>query len=146
LPSRNFGPCRSAQDADRPPGVGFDLADLGESGAVLLMRAVAEIEAEDIDPRVEQRAQTLAAGARRPDRRDDLGAAQPPQRPVAAALAVVCRYRASTRMARKSLTLVKVGPVYDEVAEAAKNPYASFSAMACLMAMPRDAARARVFG
>ena len=76
------------EDADRPPGIAFDLADLGESGAVLLVGAVAEIEAEDIDPGVEQRAQALAAGARRPDRRDDLGAAQPAQRLVAAAAAV----------------------------------------------------------
>src|SRR5947207_14715423 len=76
------------ENADRPPGVGFDLANFGESGAVLVVGAVAEIEPEDIDPGVEQRAQALAAGARRPDRREGLGAAQPPQRPVAAALAV----------------------------------------------------------
>src|SRR5216110_2739993 len=81
-------PLQIGEDADRPPGIAFDLTDFGESGAVLLVGAVAEIEAEDIDPRVEQRAQALAAGARRADRRDDLGAAQPPQRPVAAAPAI----------------------------------------------------------
>ena len=53
-------PLQIGEDADRPSGLGFDRADLLEPRAVLVVRAVAEIEAEHIDPGVEQRAQPLA--------------------------------------------------------------------------------------
>src|SRR5205085_4034699 len=83
-----FGPLQIGEDADRPPGLGLDPANLGKPGAVLVVGAMAEIEPEDVDASLEQGADALEAGARRPDGGDDLGAALPPQRPVPAASAV----------------------------------------------------------
>ena len=66
------------ENADRPSGLRLDAADVLEQRALLVVAAMAEIQPENVDPGVEQRAQPLAAGARRADRRDDLGAAQAP--------------------------------------------------------------------
>src|SRR5215471_19441522 len=70
-----FRPLHVGEDADRPSGVGLDLADRGKSGAMLVMRAMAEIAAEDIDPGVEQRADPGRARTGRAEGRNDLGAA-----------------------------------------------------------------------
>ncbi len=52
--------------------------DFLEQRALLVMAAMAEVQPENIDPGIEQRAQPLVAGARRADGGDDLGAAQAP--------------------------------------------------------------------
>jgi hypothetical protein len=83
-----FRPLQIGEDADRPPDFLFDRTDFFEARAVLVMRAVAEIEAEHIDARLEQRAQSVGARACRPDRGDNLDAAHPAQRLVAAAPAL----------------------------------------------------------
>ena len=72
------------EDADRSPGFGLDAADVGEERAVIVVRAVAEIAAEDVDPGIEQGAQPRRARTRRTQRRDDFGAALPPHRRVSA--------------------------------------------------------------
>ena len=79
-------PLHVGEDADRPAGIGFDLADRLEAGAVIVMRAVAEIEAEHVDAGVEQRADALRARAGGAESRDDLGAALPPHGDLSVAL------------------------------------------------------------
>ena len=48
-----LGSLQVSQDADRPPGRAFDLPDCLEPGAMVVMRAMTEIEAEDVDPGLE---------------------------------------------------------------------------------------------
>src|SRR5947209_20318364 len=72
-----FRPLQIGEDADRPSDLGFDRADLLKSRAVLVMCAVAEIEAEHIDTCVEQSAQTVASRARGAGRHDSTGPARP---------------------------------------------------------------------
>src|SRR5438477_5267074 len=61
-------PLHVGQHADRATHIALDIADLLQPLAVLLVRAVTEIEAEYIDPSDEQRADHVfgrAAGAQR---------------------------------------------------------------------------------
>src|SRR5437764_12237981 len=69
-----FRPLEIGEDADWAAELGFDRADLLKPRAVLVMCAVAEIEAEHIGAYIEQRAQPLASRARGPACRDDLEA------------------------------------------------------------------------
>jgi galactarate dehydratase len=63
------------QHADRTPDALLDGADLLQPLAVLLVRAVAEIEPEHVDAGEKQRTDHGLARARRAERRDDLGIA-----------------------------------------------------------------------
>ena len=145
-------PLQIGEDADGPPGIGLDAADIAEQGAVVVMRPVAEIAAEHVDPGIEQRVQPFQARTCRPERGDDLGAALPPHR-----MAFRLRVRAAgsgsagaagvePRMARKSLTLVSVGPVTTRsprAREKIKNVGVVFGASAALTATPRLCGPAR---
>jgi hypothetical protein len=68
-------PLQVEQDADRPPGIALDPADDLEALAMLLVRAVAEVQAEHVGAGVEQRAYGGGVRARGPERGDDLGVA-----------------------------------------------------------------------
>ena len=140
LAAREFGPpagefadpeLRSleiGQDPDRPADLRFDCADHGVAHAMVRAAAVAEIEAKHIGAGLEQRADGRRVRAGRPQGRDDLGAA------VAAHDASLLRFPAlpypkgagagqrPTTMARKSFTLVRVGPVVTRSSSAAKKP------------------------
>ena len=74
LPTRNFGPCRSAQDADRPAEVGLR----GAHGRVHLLHhvegGVAHVDAEHVDARLEQALDHLRGVRRRSEGGDDLDA------------------------------------------------------------------------
>ena len=71
-----FRALQIGENTDRPSALRFDAPDLLEQRALLVVAAMAEIQPENIDPGLEQRAQPLAAGARRTYGRDDLDAAQ----------------------------------------------------------------------
>src|SRR5262245_49073352 len=111
------------------------------------MCAVAEIQAEDVGPGVEQRADRRRRRACRPQGGDDLCLAvashDSTDRRVRPGDHIPCKSEpncpvhytsnrrwdqkvypasASTRIARKSLTLVRVGPVTIRSPRAAKNP------------------------
>ena len=60
-------------DAYRAQGVALQLAQDAVAPRMVLRPAVAEIEAEHIDPGLEQRLDGVCARGRRPERRDDLG-------------------------------------------------------------------------
>ena len=92
-----LGSLQIGEDADRPAGLALDLANLGKARAMLVVGAMAEIEAEDVDAGLEQGADALEAGARRPHGRDDLGAAPPPQRPIPTTSAVSQRITGRVR-------------------------------------------------
>ncbi len=129
-------PLQIGQDADRPPGRAFDVPDGFEPRAMFGMSSVTEIEAEDVDSGLEQGADLLQGRARRAESGDNLGAASAPHgqaSPLAAP---------NTRIARKSLTLVSVGPVTTRSPSAEKNPWPSLSASASRASTPRAAARA----
>jgi hypothetical protein len=64
------------QHADRPPRLALDAADAIEPLSVLLLCAVAEVQAEDIGADIEHRADDGRLGARGPQRGDNLGMAQ----------------------------------------------------------------------
>jgi hypothetical protein len=66
------------ENADRPSGLRFDAPDFLEQHTLLVVAAMAEIQPENVHSGLEQRAQPVAAGARRTDGRNDLGAAQAP--------------------------------------------------------------------
>ena len=73
LPMRSFGPGEVLEDRHRPPGAARGLADpLGGLG-VLLVRAVAEVQARDVHAGADQLEQDLAVPRGRPDGRNDLG-------------------------------------------------------------------------
>ena len=72
-PRRIFGPHRSCRTAISRPSSPADRADRRERGRVLLVRAVREVEPEDVDPRLDQPPQHVRVARRRPDRRHDLG-------------------------------------------------------------------------
>ena len=61
------------QDADRPADLLLDRADHLGRARVVLVRAVAEIEAEDVDAGLEQRLDPLVRRGGGPERGDDLG-------------------------------------------------------------------------
>jgi hypothetical protein len=61
------------QYADRPARVLFYRADDVQTSLMIVVCAVAEVQPKHIGPRVEQRFDGVAAGARRPQRRDDFG-------------------------------------------------------------------------
>jgi hypothetical protein len=64
--------------ADRPPGRVLYGSDRLEPISVFLMRAMTEVQPEDIDPGFEQSANPLRRGARGTKGRDDLGATSTP--------------------------------------------------------------------
>jgi hypothetical protein len=68
---RSFGPCRSYEHADRTAGFRLDCADRLHPLAVVGRRAVAEIEAEDVDAAVKQRMDHRRRGTCRSECRDD---------------------------------------------------------------------------
>jgi hypothetical protein len=100
-------PLQVHQDADRAFVFLLDLADEVIALLVIRVGSVAEIEAEDVGAGLEQRGNLFARRAGRPECGQDLGFALTSHRWL---LPGACPYD-RTRMARKSLTLVRVGPV-----------------------------------
>ena len=115
---------------------------MSQRALVVLVRAVAEVEPEHVGAGAEQRLDGLRVGAGGPEGGDDLGVAVAAHAQLSCAS---CAPRRSTRMARKSLTLVSVGPVTTESPSASKKPWPSLSARRALASMPlRPGARQRV--
>ena len=123
-----FRPLQVREDADGSAGLILDRADEGVAGAMLGVARVAEVEAEHVHAGLEQRADGRLVGARWPEGRDDLGAAVASHRLVPLRCArLLYRHAAAagqrlTRMARKSFTLVSVGPVITRSPSRAKKP------------------------
>ena len=69
----DFRPLQVLQDADRPAHVLLKTADGRVDSGVIVLRPVAEIQPENIDPRQEQRLEHLGRGARGPHGGDNLG-------------------------------------------------------------------------
>ena len=144
VPTRSFGPCRSARTPMGRPDLPLDGADGVVALLMVLVRAVAEVEPEHVRPGLEKAADDLRAGAGGAEGGDDLGVAMTahvssrPERPPFLA--------GRMRMARKSLTLVSVGPVMTWSPRASKKPCPSLSARRALALIPRPAARASVSG
>ena len=92
-------PLQIDQHADGAAGLRLDLADGLVLAPVIVMGPMAEIEAEDIGAGLDKSAQALRRVAGGAEGGDDLR------------LTLSSHAAGSTRMARKSLTLVKVGPV-----------------------------------
>ena len=92
-------PLQIDQHADGAAGLRLDLADRLVLAPVIVMGPMAEIEAEDIGAGLDQGAQALRRVAGGAEGGDDLR------------FTLSSHAAGSTRMARKSLTLVKVGPV-----------------------------------
>ena len=63
------------EDGDRPAGLGGHRAHPRQPAEVLLERAVAEVESDDVDAGVDQAAEDIGAVAGRPERGHDLRAA-----------------------------------------------------------------------
>jgi hypothetical protein len=63
------------QHADRPADALLDGADRADPGAVILVCAVAEVQAENVDPSLEQGFDLARRRGGRPERGDDLGGA-----------------------------------------------------------------------
>src|SRR5262249_10924991 len=121
-----LGSLQIEQHRNRPARFALDRANDVEALLVLVLAAVAEVEAEHIRAGIEQRADRGGIRARRAERGDDLGVAitaHDDQRPAMAA----CRASSLINIARKSLTLVSVGPVTTESPSASKKPWPSLS-------------------
>src|SRR5206468_10866112 len=95
------------QHADQASQFPLHLTNLRETLTVLLMGAVAEVEAKHIDAAQEERTDHLRAGAGRSKGGHDLGVALASNRHG-------LRAATATSTALKSFTLVKVGPVITE--------------------------------
>ena len=123
-PMRSFGPCRSATTAMRMGGVGLDRAHGGVERGDARMVAVAEVEAEGVRPRLVEGGDALAGRRRRTEGGEDPGAPLAGLRVhgVTAEAAPAAAAGGATRTARKSLTLVSVGPVTTRSPTAAKKP------------------------
>ena len=110
-----FRPLQIRDDGERAFGVRLDFADGRMQRRHALMVPVAEIEAEGVRPRVAQRRDALAPPGGGAERRQYLRTPGAPARRHAAP-------SPDTRMTRKSLTLVNVGPVTSRSPRAAKTP------------------------
>src|SRR5207249_648203 len=157
-----FWPLQVCKHADRPTDLLLDLADLRETLAMLLLGAVAEVQTEDIDAGMKQRADHVLARTRRSERRHDLGV--PPTCRASCAERRCARRSGGQRVvspgigrhdglasslistARKSFTLVNVGPVTTESPSASKKPCPSLSARLSFGLMPFAQARCSVSG
>src|SRR6185312_6892325 len=106
-----FRPLQIGHHPDRPLDLLLERANAEEARLVVGALAVAEIEPEDIDAGFEQRGDLAGRAARRAQGRDDLGAALASH-----------DWGGWIRMARKSLMLVRVGPVTTRSPSAAKAP------------------------
>ena len=67
------------EDADRAAGLLLECADEGDAGAVVVVGAVAEVDAEDVGAGVEQAAQHVRGGGGGAEGGDDAGAAVTPE-------------------------------------------------------------------
>ena len=76
VPVRIFGPQRSCSAATAFCFVARRLPQPLEARAVLLVRAVREVEPRDVHPRVDERREALERVARGAERADELGAAR----------------------------------------------------------------------
>ncbi|MCY1362421.1 hypothetical protein D9M69_491360 [compost metagenome] len=95
-----FGPLQVHEDAERVVQLALDLAHPGIALGVVGVFAVAEVEAEDVHPGFDQGADVVEAPGGRAEGGEDFD------------LLVRSHVAgASIRMARKSLTLVRVGPL-----------------------------------
>lgn len=99
-----LGTLQVEQDGDRPPQFPFQRADGQVAFLVFVMAAVAEIEPEYIRAGLVQAPDLGAVAGGRAQGGDDFGIAR-------TALGGGTHEAAPIRMARKSLTLVLVGPV-----------------------------------
>src|SRR5215207_7059878 len=97
---------------------------------MILVGSMAEVEPEHVRPRLEQRANDLQARTRGSERGEDLGVT------LASHGAEPLLTPSVIRMARKSLTLVSVGPVTTASPSASKTPWPSLFASAALGLMP----------
>src|SRR3954452_7336526 len=138
-----LGPLQVGEHSNGPPGFLLDRTHDVVALLMLLLGAVAEIEAEHVGPGLEQRPDHFRAGARRPEGRDDLGVTVTAHVHSAA---VAAASGPAIRIARKSLTLVRVGPVTIWSPSASKKPCPSLSASRSFARTPFWAARARVSG
>ena len=107
-----FRSLQVGHDADRPADLALERADRVEARLVVLMGAVAEIEPEHVDAGPNSAAIISAVEL-----------AGPSVATILAARWRLTRHGASsTRMARKSFTLVRVGPVTTRSPRAANAP------------------------
>ena len=140
VPMRSFGPCRSSSTPiGRPTSLSIERISV-EPLLVVVVRAVAEVEPEHVGAGANQRFDGGAVGARGAEGGDDLG--------VAGGVVIGCLrwMRPSMTMARKSLTLVSVGPVTTESPSASKKPWPSLSSRRSRGVMPCAQARVSVSG
>ncbi len=75
--SADFWPAQILHDRHMTAGRGGGPANRGEDGAMRIVRAMGEIQAEDVDPCGDQAIDRRRRAARWADRGDDLGAAHP---------------------------------------------------------------------
>ena len=101
-PEAQLGALQVREQSDRPPRFALHLPHDVVATLVIFMRAVAEVEAEDVGAGVEQRANRIRRRAGGSERRDDLGFAVAFHR--VCGLSAVPLY-ALIKIARKSLTL-----------------------------------------
>ncbi len=95
LPTRSFGPCKSARMPIGRPTGGLDRADAADQRAHQLVVGVAHIDAEDVGAGLEELAQHLLAGGGRPDRGENLDVS-------AASHGVVCLVTAASPLSAGS--------------------------------------------
>ena len=69
------------EDADRPLGIGLDLADCRHQAAEHVVVGVAHVDAEDVGAGPEEAADLRLVGGRRTEGREDLDLARPPHPP-----------------------------------------------------------------
>src|SRR5689334_9339045 len=109
-----LGALHVGQNPDRPVEAILQFADHGEAGGVVVVRAVREVQAEDVCARLEQAGKDIGGGAGRAKRRNNLRAAPAAQLGAGRHSGSFISGRSSVagfqaiRIARMSLTLVSV--------------------------------------
>src|SRR5690348_2239296 len=76
IPNADPRPLEIAEDRDRAAEVVGDLPNERDRRRVLLVRTVREVDAGDVEPRFHETAQRIGRRGRRPERADDLRAAE----------------------------------------------------------------------
>src|SRR5690606_2127265 len=95
-----------------------------QAGGVVFMCAVTEVQAKYVDAGIQERGDALARGAGGAERGDNACASLSCH---GVSLLGMAHDGQRTKMARKSLTLVSVGPVITASSSASKKPWPSLS-------------------
>ena len=117
----NLRALQVADDADVPPDLLGDLAHACDARLLIGRRAVREVDAEHVGAREDQLLDDAGIVGRRTQRRDDLRAATDVvARAFGHQCGVVGTSYGSQSINLKSLTLVRVGPVFSKSPQASK--------------------------